>query len=163
MKKRLDLPLGLQIAYDPISGRFNRLISRPHSPAGSLADGKFDTHGYRVVRVGGNEHRAHRLAWYMSHGEWPPADIDHINGDRADNRLSNLRLATRQQNLRNARISSRSSSGAKGVHPSGRYWAVALRVDGKKRHVGTFETKELAAEAYQLAAAMRDPEFFCVG
>lgn len=164
MKKRLDLPLDQQVSYDPITGRFTRLISRSHSPAGSMADSKLDTHGYRMVRVGGKEYRAHRLAWYLSHGVWPSEDIDHINRDRADNRLPNLRLATRQQNLRNARISSRSSCGSKGVHLSqGRYWSAAIWVDGKKRHLGNFDSQALAAEAYQLAAWMRDPEFFCGG
>ncbi len=164
MKKRLDLPLGQQMDYDPIDGRFTRLISRPHSPAGSLADTKLDTYGYRMVRVGGKGYLAHRLAWFMFHGEWPSGDIDHINRDRTDNRLSNLRLATRQQNLRNARLSSLNSCGSKGVHLyQGRYWSAAIWNDGKKKHLGYFDTQELAAEAYRQAAVARDPEFFCVG
>jgi hypothetical protein len=97
----------------------------------------------------------HRLAWLWIHGEWPEHEIDHINGDPYDNRLSNLRAATKSENGYNKRRGTRNTSGIKGVHffkPSGK-WRAAIN-DGHRRrkHLGLFDTKEQAAEAYRLAA-----------
>ena len=72
------------------------------SRAGTEA-GYLNSDGYKRVNYKGKQHSAHRLVWLWSAGEWPQGDIDHINGDRADNRLENLRDVSRQENIKNQR------------------------------------------------------------
>src|SRR5690606_3787035 len=104
------------------------------------------SNGYLVVYAKGRLFRAHRLAWVLMTGDWPAHDIDHINRNRADNRWANLREATRGQNLRNAGTKRSSGTGLKGVGAQGERFAAYIRLNGKKRHLGVFDT---AAEAHQ--------------
>ena len=109
--------------------------------------------GYYRIELGGRRYFAHRLAWYLHYGEWPSAMIDHINGDRKDNRIANLRLANQSQNSANAKRYSNNSTGYKGVSERrpGQFRA-SVRKDGKLRHLGTFSTPEAAYDAYVEAA-----------
>lgn len=109
--------------------------------------GYTDKEGYVCLRLYGRHARAHRVVWMLVNGEWPPAMIDHINGNPADNRPENLRVATTAQNQHNRKASS--SCGFKGVtrHSSGRY-----QVSCKSRYVGIFATAEDAAKAYDAEA-----------
>lgn len=110
--------------------------------------------GYRIGTVFGVKMRAHRVIWAMLHGEWPEADIDHANGDRSDNRLCNLRNATRSENNMNTGIRSDNSSGYKGVsfyRPTGK-WMACIRVSGKSKYLGYFGSPEAAHSAYMVAA-----------
>ena len=103
---------------------------------------------------------AHRLAWAMFIGD-PPPEIDHINGDRADNRLENLRAATRAQNMHNAKTKHLSSSGHKNVQwdsESGK-WRVRVRVDGVRHHIGRFSELEDAVDAAQKFMREHHKEF----
>lgn len=81
---------------------------------------------------------AHRAAWAMHYGVWPSSQIDHINGDRTDNRIQNLREATATENNRNMRLSSRNTSGTVGVHRSRRLWVARICDQGKIVHLGSF-------------------------
>lgn len=98
---------------------------------------------------------AHQLAWLLSHDEWPPRNIDHIDMDRANNRLSNLRLATPSQNGANRGRQKNNSSGLKGVawNKGAKRWRAQIKANGKRRHLGYFDTAEEAHAAYQEAAA----------
>ena len=104
---------------------------------------------------------AHRVAWVMTHGEWPKEMIDHINGDRSDNRLCNLRQATRSQNLINSKLSSRNSSGFRGVSwcSAKQKWDARIYSATKLRLLGRFKTKEEAIAAYAAAAAELHGDF----
>lgn len=104
------------------------------------------THGLRIF--------AHRVAWAIHYGEWPPQMVDHINGDRKDNRITNLRSVNSAENHRNVGRRSDNRSGIVGVRQeqSGR-WAAEIRVNGRSRRLGTFETREEAAAARLAAAA----------
>jgi hypothetical protein len=116
---------------------------------GSVA-GCVTRNGYRVISVGNVLYMAHRLAWLYIHGEWPAQDIDHINGDRSDNRLVNLRLADRSSNNENRRAArSDSRTGLLGAQPtaSGTYFA-SIRTRGQYRYLGTFATAQEAHNAY---------------
>ena len=124
--------------------------------AGDVAGGKRPD-GYRSISLDSKRYLEHVLAWLYVFGEVPPRgmDIDHINGQRDDNRLSNLRLASRsknQQNLRGAKRSNR-SSGVLGVywHAQGSCWRARITVNGKTHHVGLYPTVAEAAAARSAA------------
>lgn len=94
---------------------------------------------------------AHRAAWAMHYGRWPPNQIDHINGDRSDNRIANLREATTTENNRNMRRSSRNTSGTVGVHRSKRLWVARICEQGKIVHLGSFAEQSDAVAARKAA------------
>lgn len=115
--------------------------------------------GYLRICVGGRAYYAHRVAWMLVTGEWPDGPIDHANGDRADNRWSNLRMASPAQNNANARLSRRNTLGAKGVARVGCKFKAQIAVGGKRLYLGLHPTLESASAAYQLAASEHYGEF----
>ncbi len=125
-------------------------------PAGSIG-----VNGRRAIKIGGRRYYCNRLAWLFVYGRWPHDQIDHINGDRLDDRIANLREATPQQNNYNVGITSRNRSGHKGVHWNSRYrkWQADIRVAGKKRFLGRFDDIETATAAYERAATDLHAEF----
>ncbi len=136
-------------AYEPSEGRLYRRSTG--KPAGRISDS-----GYRVVCMDGIEWRAHRIIWAWAYGEVPTEDeeIDHINGDRADNRLENLRKASRLQNQWNAKIRKDNTSGFKGVswNKKSRRWTANISISGKVVYLGTFDTPEAARDTYEAKA-----------
>ena len=110
-------------------------------PAGSM-----HKTGYRHVTWMGKVHKAHRLIFLMHHGYLPP-EVDHINGDRADNRIENLRAANRSENQCNRGALSSNTSGHPGVswHKKSKAWTVRVMKNGKQRLIGYFKDLELAA------------------
>lgn len=142
--------------YEPETGKlFWR--ERDRNLSGKEAGGK-DKHigGYIRVRVNGRLQLAHRVIMAMINGEWPDGEVDHINGDRSDNRLSNLRTVSRSENFRNKSRYSSNSSGITGVHfhkATGK-WCAAISVSpGKNKHIGLFESVEEASIAREAEAA----------
>ena len=137
--------------YNPGTGVFTRKATaniNPKAQAGSVA-GSIATNGYRMIRVDTKRYCAHRLAWLYVFGVWPRAEIDHVNNQRDDNRLSNLREATRRENAANARLAVNNSSGVKGVsfdRWTGR-WIAYAHVEGKMRNLGRFDNQADAARA----------------
>lgn len=117
--------------------------------AGTIA-GTINGHGYIQINISGRLHKAHRLAWFFVHGNCPPL-IDHINRDKTDNRLSNLREATKAQNAVNSGATSRSKTGVKGVCWSDKEnkWVAYIRVDGRSKRIGAFADISAAASAYR--------------
>lgn len=103
--------------------------------------------GYRSGSILGRKVRAHRIAWLLHYGEWPSSHIDHINGDRSDNRLSNLRDVPRTSNQRNMKRRSNNKSGISGVYWQGTFWRVQFRIGGHNKHVGVFQSYEAAVAA----------------
>jgi len=109
--------------------------------------------GYLGICIGPKRWQAHRLAWALHHGLWPKEQIDHINGNRTDNRICNLREATNAQNGKNLGVSKSNKSGVKGVSwekYTGR-WKASIRVNGLSISIGRFDTIEQAAFARQQA------------
>lgn len=129
----------------------------PRKPAFTAKTG----HGYRHGSVIGFTFSAHRAAWALHYGEWPQGQIDHINNDRADNRIKNLRVVTNSQNHMNKPISSANKSGFKGVDWSGKdqTWRARIKVMGVQHHLGHFPDRQSAAAAYAAAAKKLHGEY----
>lgn len=141
-----------RLAYDAETGAFTWKISPSNNwAAGSPAGSKNKT-GYIAIRLFGRPYQAHRLAWLIVHGTWP-AEIDHRDGDKANNRLLNLREATNTQNQAN-----KPCKGYFYNRRAGRFGA-ALRVGGQKRFLGFFDTAEEARSAYLAAHAAVHGEY----
>lgn len=119
-----------------------------------MAAGSMDSKGYVSVRILWRRYRAHRVAWCIMSGSWPDMEIDHINGDRADNRPSNLRLADHSENGRNRGIQSNNTSGFKGVswHSGSRKWLAQIVSRGRHESLGLFSDPKDAYAAYCQAA-----------
>jgi len=97
-----------------------------------------DGKGYRVLSILGKRYLAHRLAWLYVKGEWPNV-IDHINGDRLDNRFANLRNVTNQQNHMNCKMAVNNTSGATGVYKNKvrNIWCAQMKFNGVTYHLGS--------------------------
>lgn len=145
------------LMYNPDTGVFTYRVRRGACMPGSAA-GKISSFGYWRISVDRKLYQAHRLAWFYVTGEWPSGPLDHINLDKLDNRLSNLRIATPTENNANTRC--RNALGLKGVtlHGCGK-WQAAIKVDGKNHHLGLFSTPELAHAAYCGAAKVAFGKF----
>jgi hypothetical protein len=149
--------------YDPATGLFRWRDSRTNVKAGSVA-GTISRYGYRILSlsVGGKKRKylSGRLVWLYVHGAWPVDEIDHINGVRDDDRLSNLREANRDQQMANRRCHLRSKSQLKGVesHHSGK-WSARICVFKKRIYIGNFDTPEEASWAYRVHAEFYHGEF----
>ena len=113
------------------------------------------SHGYLCGTLFSIKYRAHRVIWALHAGAWSIDDIDHINGNRSDNRIVNLREATRSQNLMNSCVRSNNTSGLKGVSwaKERQKWNAYINANGIRKNLGYFETAELAY-AYYCAAAV---------
>ncbi len=120
------------------------------------------TKGDKYLHIGiqGDIYKAHRLVWLYVHGEPVPEMIDHIDHDRLNNRIENLRSATMSQNRANSFVRSDNVLGLKGVTPTkqGRFVALICR-NQKSFYLGTYDTAEAASEAYKAAAANLYGEF----
>lgn len=112
--------------------------------------------GYVMIRYEGVLRYAHRMAWSMIYGVDPSEHIDHINGVKGDNRISNLRDVSNQINAQNCRSAIRPSnkSGYRGVWVNGDKWQAVITLDGKRHCLGTYKTPEDAHHVY-LAAKRR--------
>lgn len=148
------------LSYNADTGEFRWLVSRGNKKSGDVA-GKHACNGYWRIKLFGKEYPAHRLAWFVFYGVWPDNQIDHINLDKIDNRIANLRQATVAENQRNKHHQSNNTSGFKGVSKFKRIgkWRSEIMVDGHKHYLGSFATAEEAADAYAEAATMLHAEF----
>jgi hypothetical protein len=143
------------LEYDLETGIFIRKISSSSRARKGDRAGYCDkSHGYRSISIDSTEYYEHRLAWLYVNGGFPINEIDHINMDRADNKFSNLREATRSQNGQNKNKLCRNTSGVKGVtwHKDAQKWMAQINVNRKHYYLGVFETIKDAGKAYSDAS-----------
>jgi hypothetical protein len=142
-------------AYDPDTGILTRLVSTNRMAKAGTDAGTSDGAGYLRISIDRRRYRAHRLAWLYVHGEFPSAEIDHINRVRSDNRLLNLRAATKSENQQNTTTKVNNISGVKGVHWSkcAKKWQAEICVDGRSTYLGVYANLEAATAAYLTASA----------
>ncbi len=136
--------------YDPKTGIFTWLKSTNKRIVVGRAAGAISL-GYTLISIENCIYRAHRLAWLYVYGVWPNKDIDHINRIRSDNRIENLREATKFENARNIGKMSTNTSGLKGVtwDKDRNKWKSHARVNGKTFNLGRFDSKQDASKAYE--------------
>lgn len=140
------------LRYEPQTGEFVWAKSMSSTGQAGMPAGCVCGRGYNYIRFERRLYRAHRLAWFYVHSRWPKGDLDHINGNKLDNRIANLREASRAENVMNTGARKNNRLGIKGVSPntSGKFRAVIVK-SGKQIHLGTYQTAEEAAEAYRAA------------
>lgn len=145
--------------YDSETGSFTRLRDASNVKAGRITG--CNSNGYKVISINKKLYYAHRLAWLYVYGTWPAKDIDHINCNKSDNRLCNLREATHSQNKCNIGRKRNNKSGYKGVswHKGAKKWDAKIRANGSRIYIGLFDTAEEASEAYERYARNLHGEF----
>lgn len=148
------------LIYEPDTGVFRRRVRAGRETIGTIA-GSVGKNGYRYIAIKRRKYLAHRLAWLYMRGEWPIGDIDHKNLDRADNRDTELRSATRMQNMQNIRRHRDNRSGFKGVSwdRQRKLWRATIQISGKWQQLGRFQSAASAHGVYVAAARRHFGEF----
>lgn len=137
-----------RLAYDPETGKLTWKQLRNSKRIGEEAR-SLDVSGYVQVNIAGTMVKGHRLAWLIHFGVWPEGDIDHINGNRADNRIANLRAVTNAVNCQNKRKAlPKSKTGVLGVVKVGERYQANIHVNRKKRYLGSYATPDEAHRVY---------------
>lgn len=158
--------LNSRLNYDVSTGKLTWL---EFAPKGGVWNGRYagkpagglNSDGYVTISIDGVRYLAHRIIWLMVKGEWPPSDLDHRDENKSNNRIGNLRPASRSNNMANRGMNANNSSGFKGVHlfkATGK-WQSTITVLGKQKHLGFHDTPEKAALAYDHAARLHFGEF----
>lgn len=138
--------------YDPETGVFTWKVRPARRVQIGDAAGHFGTHGYRYLKLKQIRYCEHRLVWFYVHGVWPKHEIDHIDGDKANNRIANLRDVTRSVNVQNRRSAQGNNlCGFLGVQLNGKNWSARIQTDGQVLRLGTFGTPEEAHQVYLAA------------
>lgn len=136
------------VSYDPATGHFTWKAAISNRVKVGKQTGTIDrSTGYRQVRLFGHMCYEHRLAWFVTYGEWPGV-IDHINGDKLDNRISNLRDASHSQNMANRRSKNPLGRGVQ-RNRSGKRYEARIKIDGRLTYIGAADTAEAAQKLYR--------------
>ena len=133
--------------YDRDSGVIRWKVKSGSSSPGKAAGSLNNTCGYLYVSYLRKKYAVHRLAWALEHGEFPSGQVDHINRNRLDNRISNLRVVTSSENMKNCGMSKTNTSGIKGVRFHMGKWEAYQSVNDRTVYLGRHDTQDRAAEA----------------
>ena len=143
--------------YNPETGIFTWKVKRWRELAGQEVKGSPDKGGYKTIKLFQKRYKLHRLAWFYVYGCWPQNCIDHIDGNVINNKITNLRDVTKQQNCQNIRKANKSNKFSKvlGVHlytdkrwNITKKWVARIGINGKTKTIGYFDSIEKAKNAY---------------
>lgn len=143
------------LRYDPETGSFFWLKSNSNRATVGEKAGTVRPDGYTTITINKVQYRAHHLVWLYAYGELPKDRyVDHINGNRGDNRIENLRLANHGENLMNRGRQQNNKAGYKGIwwDKQRQLWAAMIGFNNQKKALGRYSTAEEAALAYDKAA-----------
>jgi hypothetical protein len=152
--------LNREFSFNAETGIVTRKTAAANQLVGKTV-GSSNSHGYLYAQIDYCKFRLHRAIWAMVHGSWPTEEIDHINGNRKDNRLANLRHVSRQQNATNLGIRSNNKSGHKGVswNKCRKKWMASISIAGKSKNLGGYKHLVDAVAAYKHASQILHGEF----
>lgn len=137
------------LTYTPETGAFVwKLKCGRRGPGGSA--GYINTLGRRIIMIAGKSYIASRLAIFYMTGNWPIGDVDHIDRNRANDAIDNLRICTRSQNNTNSTFEHprKKKTLPRGVYKRGRKFAAHVSVKNKSQYLGSYDTVEEAQQAY---------------
>ena len=137
------------LSYDPLTGVFRWKVARGHIVKAGDVAGSTRPDGYHSIYVQGKRYLAHRLAWYFVHGDWPEGEIDHVDGNRSNNAISNLEDVTGRENVRRGMARYGKKSGLPvgvSIHYNG--FRADACINGKPTYLGRFDHPEQAHQAY---------------
>lgn len=145
------------LAYDPDTGLFTWLVTlNARGPKGRIA-GSVHPDGYRRINIDGKGYPAHWLAYFYTNNEWPEEHLDHINGERSDNRIVNLRPCTRRQNQQNKILPKNKYAPGVMRFQNGKFGVNIQNSAGVRIYLGRFNTPEEASAAYMEAKRLHHP------
>lgn len=149
------------LEYNGENGKFTWKANYGSAAKSGNIAGYVNKLGYVMIGVGGKRYLAHRLVWLYVNGYFPKECIDHINGDKSDNRIHNLREATKSENEYNKKVHTNSKSGVKGVYWNkiNKKWVADIRANGKYFYIGSFETLKEASKAIKIKREELHKEF----
>lgn len=143
------------LRYERSTGEFFWLVNKGRDGKAGARAGALTARGYIEIGLCGRTYLAHRLAWFFVYGAWPKYEaVDHINGNKGDNRIENLRDVSDEINAHNV-FAPRSDNrtGLRGVFPNKKRFSAQIQVRGVAHHLGTFDTPEEAHQVYMQAKA----------
>lgn len=140
------------LSYNQETGVFRWKTQRGKNKTQGKEAGTRDRCGYVCIKIQGKLYKAHKLAWLYVYGVFPSKELDHISGLRFDNRICNLREASRSENMQNTTVHIGNTSGYLGVCWVNRAmkWQAQIMLNGKKKFLGYWDTPEMADKAYRL-------------
>lgn len=148
--------------FDRDTGVFTWKITRGGSAKSGTIAGAKDKNGYINIRVLRKLYKAHRLAWFYVHGKWPSQDLDHVDRDKTNNAMANLREASSAQNVANSLVRIDCKANLKGVRLANgckNVWVARITENGKRRTIGRYNSPSIAYEAYCEAARAHFKQF----
>ena len=148
------------LGYDPETGAFTWRVTRGKARRGRDA-GYRDARGYIHIRIYGALYKAHRLAWFFVCESWPESQMDHVNRDKGDNRIHNLRQATNFENQRNGDVQSNNTSGFTGVRWDKKTskWHSYITVFGRQKNLGFYASRADAIAARKAGETQHHGDF----
>lgn len=142
-------------AYDADTGIITWKVSRGGKAIKGARAGGLKGDGYRRIDCGGATYFEHRVVWALYYGDYPTLDIDHINGDRTDNRIANLRLVTMRQNQQNLKWHRKGRLVGASYNKEMKKWKSQISINGETKHIGYYPSEQSAHEAYVRVAEAR--------